>query len=170
MDLAALIRDVPDFPQAGILFKDISTLLQQPAALREAIDRLAAPHREQHLDAVVAIESRGFIFGGAIAQQLGAGFVPVRKAGKLPAETHRVSYELEYGSAALEIHRDALRPGQRVLIVDDLLATGGSAAAAVQLVERLGAVVAGIAFLIELDFLHGRRKLEGYDIHTLIHY
>lgn len=172
MDLASLIRDVPDFPQPGIVFKDITTLLQQPAALREVVDRFAAHYREQRLDAVVAIESRGFIFGGALAYQLDTSFVPVRKAGKLPAETVQVAYELEYGSAEVELHRDALQPGQRALILDDLLATGGTAAAAVQLVEELGATVAGIAFVIELGFLHGRQKLGRHAdlIHTLIHY
>lgn len=172
MDLASLIRDVPDFPQPGIVFKDITTLLQQPAALREVVDRFAAHYREQDIDAVVAIESRGFIFGGALAYQLNTSFVPVRKAGKLPAETLQVSYYLEYGSAEVELHLDALEPGQRVLILDDLLATGGTAAAAIQLVEGLGATVAGIAVVIELDFLHGRQKLGRYadTIYTLIHY
>ena len=172
MDLASLIRDVPDFPQPGIVFKDITTLLQQPAALREVVDRFAAHYRDQRIDAVVAIESRGFIFGGALAYQLDASFVPVRKAGKLPAETLQVSYYLEYGTAEVELHLDALEPGQRVLILDDLLATGGTAAAAIQLVEKLGATVAGIAFVIELDFLHGRQKLGRHAdlIHTLIHY
>ena len=172
MDLAGLIRDVPDFPQPGIVFKDITTLLQQPAALREVVDRFAAHYREQRIDAVVAIESRGFIFGGALAYQLDASFVPVRKAGKLPAETVRVAYDLEYGSAEVELHRDALQPGQRALILDDLLATGGTAAASIELVEALGATVAGIAFVIELDFLHGRQKLGRHAdlIHTLIHY
>ena len=172
MDLASLIRDVPDFPQPGIVFKDITTLLQQPAALREVVDRFAAHYREQDIDAVVAIESRGFIFGGALAYQLDASFVPVRKAGKLPAETLQVSYYLEYGTAEVELHLDALEPGQRVLILDDLLATGGTAAAAIQLVEKLEATVAGIAVVIELDFLHGRQKLGRYAdmVHTLIHY
>lgn len=172
MDLASLIRDVPDFPQPGIVFKDITTLLQQPAALREVVDRFAAHYREQSIDAVVAIESRGFIFGGALAYQLNTSFVPVRKAGKLPAETLQVSYYLEYGTAEVELHLDALAPGQRVLILDDLLATGGTAAAAVQLVEKLGATVAGIAVVIELDFLHGRQKLGRHAglIHTLVHY
>ncbi|MAG36069.1 MAG: adenine phosphoribosyltransferase [Dehalococcoidia bacterium] len=172
MDLASLIRDVPDFPQPGIVFKDITTLLQRPAALREVVDRFTAHYRDQHIDAVVAIESRGFIFGGALAYQLDASFVPVRKAGKLPAETARVAYELEYGSAEVQIHRDALEPGQRALILDDLLATGGTAAATALLVEGLRAAVAGIAFVIELDFLQGRQKLGRYAdvIHTLIHY
>ena len=172
MDLASLIRDVPDFPQPGIVFKDITTLLQQPAALREVVDRFAERYREQDIDAVVAIESRGFIFGGALAYQLDASFVPVRKAGKLPAETLQVAYDLEYGTAEVELHLDALEPGQRVLILDDLLATGGTAAAAIQLVEKLEATVAGIAVVIELDFLHGRQKLGRYAdmVHTLIHY
>lgn len=172
MDLASLIRDVPDYPQPGIVFKDITTLLQEPAALRAVVDRFAAHYREQDIDAVVAIESRGFIFGGALAYQLDASFVPVRKAGKLPAKTLQVAYYLEYGTAEVELHLDALEPGQRVLILDDLLATGGTAAAAVQLVEKLGATVVGIAFVIELDFLHGRQKLGRHAdlIHTLIHY
>ena len=172
MDLASLIRDVPDFPQPGIVFKDITPLLQQSAALRAVVDRFAAHYREQRIDAVVAIESRGFIFGGALAYQLNAGFVPVRKAGKLPAETLQVAYYLEYGTAEVELHLDALEPGQRVLILDDLLATGGTAAATVRLVEALGATIAGIAVVIELDFLHGRQKLGRYAdmIYTLIHY
>ncbi len=172
MDLARLIREVPDFPQPGIFFKDITPLLQQPAALRAVVDRFAAHYRDQQIDAVVAIESRGFIFGGALAYRIDASFVPVRKAGKLPAETLQVAYYLEYGSAEVELHRDALEPGQRVLILDDLLATGGTAAASIQLVEELGATVAGIAFVIELDFLHGREQLGRYAdmIYSLIHY
>ena len=179
MDLASLIRDVPDFPAPGILFKDITTLVRDPAAFREVISHLAehyAPlaktgdYRNTPVDIVAAIESRGFILGAPVAWQLGAGFVPVRKPGKLPAKFISESYSLEYGANAIEIHEDAIQPGQRVLVVDDLLATGGSARAAVNLVERLGGNVIGVAFLVELDFLRGRQKLEGYPILSLIHY
>lgn len=168
MDLAKLIRDVPDFPVKGILFKDITTLLQNPLAFKEAVDALAARWLGQRIDQVVAIESRGFILGAPLAYKLGAGFVPVRKPGKLPAETISVEYSLEYGTNMLQMHVDAISPGQRVLVVDDLLATGGSAKAAVELVERLGGVVVGLAFLVELGFLKGAAKLEGYDVFSLI--
>ena len=168
MDLASFIRDIPDFPVEGILFKDITPLLQNPQAFREAIDQLAARYKDRAIDQVVAIESRGFIFGAPLAYKLGAGFIPVRKPGKLPAETISVEYTLEYGTNTLEMHKDALKPGDRVLLVDDLLATGGSARAAANLVEQLGGKVEGIAFLIELEFLHGRSKLEGYDVFSLI--
>jgi adenine phosphoribosyltransferase len=154
-----VIRDVPDFPREGVLFKDVTTLLGDAAAFRAAIDGLVEGHTGQAIDLVVGVESRGFILGGAVAYLLGAGFVPVRKPGKLPAERISVSYTLEYGENVLEIHTDAIRPGQRVLVVDDLLATGGTAAATVELVQRLGGVVAGIAFLIELGFLDGARAL-----------
>ena len=157
--LRALIRDVPDFPREGVLFKDVTTLLGDAGSFRAAIDGLAEAHAGQAIDLVVGVESRGFILGGAVAYLLGAGFVPVRKPGKLPAERISVSYTLEYGENVLEIHTDAIRPGQRVLVVDDLLATGGTAAATVELVQRLGGVVAGIAFLIELGFLDGARAL-----------
>ncbi|MCD6519291.1 MAG: adenine phosphoribosyltransferase [Anaerolineae bacterium] len=168
MDLASFIRDIPDFPVEGILFKDITPLLQNPQAFREAIDQLAARYKDRAIDQVVAIESRGFIFGAPLAYKLGAGFIPVRKPGKLPAETISVEYTLEYGTNTLEMHKDALKPGDRVLLVDDLLATGGSARAAAKLIEQLGGKVEGIAFLIELEFLHGRSKLEGYDVFSLI--
>ena len=168
MDLAKLIRDVPDFPVKGILFKDITTLLRNPLAFKEAVDALAARWLGQRIDQVVAIESRGFILGAPLAYKLGAGFVPVRKPGKLPAETISVEYSLEYGTNMLQMHVDAISPGQRVLVVDDLLATGGSAKAAVELVERLGGVVVGLAFLVELGFLKGAAKLEGYDVFSLI--
>ena len=168
MDLASFIRDIPDFPVEGILFKDITPLLQNPQAFREAIDQLAARYKDRAIDQVVAIESRGFIFGAPLAYKLGAGFIPVRKPGKLPAETISVEYTLEYGTNTLEMHKDALKPGDRVLLVDDLLATGGSARAAANLIEQLGGKVEGIAFLIELEFLHGRSKLEGYDVFSLI--
>ena len=157
--LRSLVRDVPDFPHDGILFKDITTLLRDPQAFHDAIEALAAAHREDGIDVVVGVESRGFVLGGAVAYLLGAGFVPVRKQGKLPAETVAVEYALEYGQATLEIHRDALSPGDRVLIVDDLLATGGTAAATVSLIEQLHGEVVAIAFLIELEALGGARVL-----------
>ena len=167
-DLAKLIRSIPDFPIKGILFRDITTLLQNPQAFRQVIDTLAQKYVGQQIDKVVAIESRGFILGAPLAYRLGAGFVPIRKPGKLPAETIRVDYSLEYGTNSLEIHVDAITPGQRILIADDLLATGGSAKAAVDLVERLGGIVIGLAFLIELEELNGIKKLEGYDVSSLI--
>jgi adenine phosphoribosyltransferase len=170
MDLASLIRDVPDFPIDGILFKDITTLTRNKEAFREAIDRMADRYADNDIDGIVAIEARGYIFGAPLAYKLGAGFVPIRKPGKLPAETISESYELEYGTNTLEMHRDGIEPGQRILVVDDLLATGGSARAAINLVERLGGRIVGVAFLVELDFLHGRDKLEGYDMLSLIHY
>ena len=170
MDLAATIRSVPDFPIKGILFYDITTLLKDPAALKESIDRLTHHYREASLDKVVGIESRGFIFGLPLAYQLDAGFVPVRKPGKLPAATLSESYALEYGTNSLEIHVDAIEKGQRVLIVDDLLATGGTARATCNLVEQLGGTVVGLAFAIELNFLKGREKLKGYEVFSLIQY
>jgi adenine phosphoribosyltransferase len=168
MDLSKLIRDVPNFPIEGILFKDITTLLKDPLALRETIQRMAARYEGQAISQVLAIESRGFIFGAPLAYALGAGFVPIRKPGKLPAETVSVDYSLEYGKNTLQMHADALVPGQNVLIVDDLLATGGSARAAIQLAERLGANVIGLAFVVELAFLEGRKKLDGYDVFSLV--
>jgi len=170
MDLARLIRDVPDFPKKGILFKDITTLLRDPEAFREAIDALAARYVDERIDEVVAVESRGFVFGAPLAYKLGAGFVPVRKPGKLPAQTTSVEYSLEYGTGRLEMHLDAIQPGQRILLVDDLLATGGSAKAAAELVERLGGVIVGLAFLIELEFLQGATKLEGRRVYSLIRF
>ncbi|MBC7259244.1 MAG: adenine phosphoribosyltransferase [Chloroflexi bacterium] len=170
MDLARMIRDVPDFPVKGILFKDITTLINDPAAFREAVDRMAAPYEGMEIDLVAAIESRGFIFGAPLAYKLGAGFVPVRKPNKLPAETISASYTLEYGTNTLEMHKDAIRPGQRVLLVDDLLATGGSAKAAATLIEQLGGKVVGIAFLIDLTFLKGVEKLKGYDVRSIIQF
>lgn len=170
MDLAALIRDVPDFPQPGVLFKDITTLLRDPAGFRAGVDRLTAAFVADRIDVVVGLESRGFIFGAPLAYRLGTGFVPIRKYGKLPADRIHVEYELEYGSAAFEIHTDAVKPGQRVLIVDDLLATGGTARAAVDLIERLGGEVVACAFLIELAFLHGRDRLPGRRLVSLITY
>ncbi len=170
MDLAKTIRSVPDFPIEGILFYDITTLLKNPAALKESVDRLFDHYQNAGIDVIVGIESRGFIFGMPLAYHLGVGFVPVRKPGKLPAETIEESYALEYGTNTLEIHVDAIEPGQKVLVVDDLLATGGTAQATCQLIERLGGEVGGLAFAIELSFLQGRKKLPGYDIFSLVAY
>lgn len=157
--LRARIRDVPDFPREGVLFKDVTTLLGDAGAFRDAVDALVLAHHGQHIDLVAGVEARGFILGGAVAYLIGAGFVPVRKRGKLPRETVAVDYALEYGEAALEVHTDAIAEGQRVLVVDDLLATGGTAAATVSLVERLGGHVVGIAFLVELSALGGAAQL-----------
>ena len=170
VDLRLIIRDVPDFPKKGIVFKDITTLLKDIDAFRQAVKELCAPYREKNIDIIIGVESRGFIFGGAMAVDLGVGFVPVRKPGKLPAETVKEEYALEYGTDAIELHRDAIQKGMQVLVVDDLLATGGTAAATVRLVERLGGTVIGMAFLIELSFLRGRDKLKGVPIHVLINY
>ena len=169
-ELRAKIRDIKDFPTEGILFKDITTLLKDGPAFRHVIDALAAQYEDAKVDVVVGVESRGFILAGPVAHQLGAGFVPVRKLGKLPAKTIEVEYELEYGRDALAVHEDAIRTGQRVLVVDDLLATGGTIAATLRLVEQLGGVVVGVAFLIELAFLKGRAKLAEYPLHSLIVY
>jgi adenine phosphoribosyltransferase len=170
VDLKEKIRHVPDFPKAGILFYDITTLLQDPAGFRAAVDSLALPFTAQRIEIVVGIESRGFIFGAAVADRIGAGFTPVRKAGKLPSECIRASYDLEYGTDALEMHNDGIREGQRVLIVDDLLATGGTARATTELVKRLGGEVHALAFLIELLALNGRGKLPGENVHTVLQY
>jgi adenine phosphoribosyltransferase len=164
------IRHVPDFPKKGILFYDITTLLRDREGFAQSVRSLASPFEHQRIDVVVGIESRGFILGGAVADRLGAGFVPVRKLGKLPAKSVRVTYDLEYGSDSLEMHEDAVSGGQRVLIVDDLLATGGTAAATVQLVQQLGGTVHGIAFLIELLELNGRAKLGGQNVLALLQY
>jgi adenine phosphoribosyltransferase len=169
-ELRAKIRDIKDFPTEGILFKDITTLLKDGPAWASVIDHLAARYHTSRVDLVVGVESRGFIFGGALAHQLKAGFVPVRKRGKLPSRTIEEEYELEYGRDVLAIHEDAIEPGQRVLVVDDLLATGGTMAATLRLVERLGATVVGAAFLIELSFLKGRARLAGHRIDSLIVY
>jgi adenine phosphoribosyltransferase len=169
-DLAAKIRDVPDFPKPGILFKDITTLLREGPAFKAAIDGLLAQVHGKQVDVVVGMESRGLIFGAPIAYALGVGFVPVRKLGKLPSEVVSVEYDLEYGSATLEMHKDAIRPGQKVLIVDDLLATGGTVAGTIDLVKQLQGDIVALAFLIELKFLKGRDRLQGYDITTLIQY
>jgi len=164
------IRHVPDFPKPGILFYDITTLMKDPAGFRAAVDAMAAPYVGQHVDLVVGIESRGFIFGAAVADRLNAGFAPVRKLGKLPHATRRASYQLEYGTDSLEIHEDAITPGQRVLVVDDLLATGGTAAATVGLVRGLGGDVVGVQFLIELVALGGRAKLLDEHVRTVLAY
>ena len=169
-ELRAKIRDIKDFPTEGILFKDITTLLKDGPAFRRVIDLLAERYQRERVEVVVGIESRGIIFGGALAHQLNAGFVPVRKLGKLPGKTIEVEYELEYGRDALAVHEDAIRPGQRVLAVDDLLATGGTMAATLRLIAQLGGHVVGVAFLIELGFLHGREKLRNCPLHSLIVY
>jgi adenine phosphoribosyltransferase len=169
-DLRAKIREVPDFPKPGILFYDITTLLREGDAFREVIDRMAEAVKGEKIDLVVGMESRGFIFAAPLADRLGAGFVPVRKLGKLPAETIEVEYDLEYGTATLEIHRDAISKGQRVLVVDDLLATGGTVIGTIELVRRLGGEIAGLSFMVELTALGGRAKLGDYSIHTLLAY
>lgn len=168
--IARHVRDIPDFPKPGILFKDLTPLMRNPGALRVTTAALADPFRAAGITAVVGMEARGFIFGSLVAAELGAGFVPLRKPGKLPAATHAVSYDLEYGSATLEIHADALSSADRVLLVDDLMATGGTAAASLALVRRSGAEVAGCAFVIELDFLDGRAALGDCRVHSLLHY
>jgi adenine phosphoribosyltransferase len=170
MDIAAHIRDIIDFPVKGIVFKDITTLLQEPAAFKESVDRLVALFKDSSFDAIVAMEARGFIFAAPMAIQLGIPFIPIRKPGKLPAETVSVSYELEYGSDSLEMHKDALKPGSRVLIVDDLLATGGTARGVTDLIEKVGCNVGALAFVIELAFLKGRNSFEGIPVHSLIVY
>ena len=168
--IKGLIREIPDFPQPGISFKDITTLLQDPAGLKTAIDAMVRPFRPSEVEMVVGIESRGFVVGTPMALALGCGFVPVRKPGKLPGTVIRQEYALEYGTDAVEMHQDALSPGQRVLLVDDLLATGGTMQAACQPVERLGAHILGISFLVELEFLDGRRLLQGYRIESVVQY
>lgn len=170
MDLKQHIRRVPDFPKAGILFYDITTLLRDPQGFRTTIDLIATPYEGQGIDAVVGIESRGFILGAAVAQRIGAGFIPIRKPGKLPAKALKENYDLEYGKDALEIHADAVEPGQRILIVDDVLATGGTAAAATQLVKKLGGQLHGLAFLIELLGLEGARRLPGEKVFSVLKY
>lgn len=168
--LKSKIRHIPDFPKAGILFYDVTTLLRDPEGFRLAIDSLASPYRDRGISLVVGVESRGFILGAAVADRIGAGFVPVRKVGKLPSECVRASYDLEYGSDSLEMHRDAVEPGQRVLVVDDLLATGGTARATVDLVKQVGGIVEGVALLIELVALNGRAKLPGENITAVLQY
>lgn len=168
--LKSLVRTVPDFPKPGILFYDITTLLKDRKGFAELIDGLAAHYIGRQIDVVLGIEARGFIFGPALAYRLNAGFAPVRKPKKLPAEVIRVSYDLEYGSDSLEIHKDAVQPGQRVLILDDLLATGGTMEATVRLVNELGGEIAGLGFAVELDFLKGRERFPEYDVFSLLHY
>ncbi len=168
--LKNLVREVPDFPKKGILFYDITTLLKDKVGFATLIDALSEHYLDVKIDLVLAIEARGFIFGPALAYRLNAGFVPIRKPGKLPAQTVQWKYELEYGIDTLEIHKDAIKPGQRVIIVDDLLATGGTANACMQLAKSLGAEVAGLGFVVELDFLSGRKKFDGTEVFSLLHY
>jgi adenine phosphoribosyltransferase len=170
MDLKQHIRSVPDFPKTGILFYDITTLLRDPLGFKTTVDLLSTPYVGQGIDAVVGIESRGFILGAAVAQQIGAGFIPIRKPGKLPSKAIKETYDLEYGKDALEIHEDAVTSGQRILIVDDVLATGGTAAAAVQLIRKLGGELHGLAFLIELLFLNGKQKVEDENVYSVLQY
>ncbi|MGX2040522.1 adenine phosphoribosyltransferase [Methylocaldum sp. MU1018] len=168
--LKASIRDIPDFPKPGILFKDITPLVKDPSALRLAVHHLLHPYLGRGITAVAGMEARGFIFGSLVAWELGVGFVPLRKPGKLPYDVQSISYDLEYGLASLEMHIDALGPGDKVLLVDDLLATGGTAKASCELVESLGAEIVACAFVVELDELKGREKLERYPVHSLLHY
>jgi len=168
--LSKAIRDIPDFPKQGIVFKDITTLLADATAFKKSVDTLVERYRAMNVDVVLGVEARGFIFGAAVAYGLGTGLVIVRKPGKLPWKTHQISYELEYGTDTLEIHQDAIKPGQRVLIVDDLLATGGTTAAVVGLVEKIGGQVVECAFVIELDFLNGRAKLGQTPVFSLVHF
>jgi len=170
IDLREKVRDVPDFPQPGIVFKDIMPLVADPAAFRQTVDDLAAWSRERQPDIILGAEARGFIFGGALAYALGCGFVTARKPGKLPWRTVEATYDLEYGTDRLQIHEDAVGAGQRVIVLDDVLATGGTARAKCELVERVGGIVVGVLFVIELEFLHGREKLADYDVHSLIGY
>ncbi|RKZ18349.1 adenine phosphoribosyltransferase [bacterium] len=170
MDLKKYIRDVPDFPKEGIIFKDITTLIGNGDAFKYAVDKMIEPFKEESIDRIIGIESRGFLFGGAMAYIIGTGVNIARKPGKLPWKTIKEEYSLEYGTNALEIHIDAVKEGEKILIVDDLLATGGTALAVAKLVERLGGSVVGISFLVELTFLNGRKKLEGYKVHSVIEY
>ena len=169
-DLKKLIREVPDYPKPGILFYDLTTLLQDPQGFRALVDRLCGHYEGKKVDVVAGIEARGFIFGPALAYRLGAGFVPVRKPKKLPSKTASITYDLEYGTDTLEIHEDAVKKGQHVLICDDLLATGGTAAATASLIRKLGGDVVGAAFAVELNFLNGRKKLPGIDVFSLLKY
>jgi len=170
LELKKYIRDIPDFPKKGIIFKDITTLLMDAEAFRGAVESIVKEYKGKKIDKVLAVEARGFIFGGAVANELQAGFIPVRKKGKLPWKTNAVTYELEYGSDTLEMHEDAIKPGESVLIVDDLLATGGTVKAVTDLVKQFDGKIEGIAFLIELSFLKGRDKLKDYPIYSLITY
>jgi len=169
-DLKKLIREIPNYPKPGILFYDITTLIKDRAGFARVVDYMTSPYLDKNVDLVLGMEARGFIFGPAMAYRLNAGFIPVRKANKLPGETERYTYNLEYGTDTLEIHKDAIQPGQRVLIVDDLLATGGTAVAAATLASKLGADICGLSFVVELDFLNGRKRLEPYDVFSLLHY
>lgn len=169
-DLKAAIREIPDWPKKGILFYDVTTLLKQGLCFEQTINALIEPYKSAKVDLVLGVEARGFIFAPPVAYALKAGFVPVRKPGKLPAAKLQVSYELEYGTDTLEIHQDAVQPGQRVLIVDDLIATGGTAKAVAEMVEAMGGIVVGLAFVVELGFLNGRDKLSKYDLHTVLKY
>ena len=169
-ELDQYIRNIPDFPEPGIQFKDITPLIKEPQILKIAIKKLIAPFIDEKINAVVGMEARGFIFGSLAAWELGVSFIPLRKPNKLPYKVESLSYDLEYGKSALEIHVDALNKNDRVLLVDDLIATGGTAVASCKLIEKLGAEIIGCAFVIELDFLNGRKKLSKYDIHSLIHY
>jgi adenine phosphoribosyltransferase len=168
--LKAHVRDIPDYPRPGVVFKDITPLLAAPDAFAAVVDAVAAPFAERRIDKVIGIEARGFVFAAPVAYRHAAGFVPVRKAGKLPWQIEQAEYELEYGTDLLEIHRDAIQPGEQVLIVDDVLATGGTARATQSLVERLGGEIVGLAFFIELEFLHGRDRLDGHEVHSVIAY
>jgi adenine phosphoribosyltransferase len=168
--LKAAIREVPDWPKKGILFYDVTTLLKQARCFEQTISALFDPYKDKQVDLVLGIEARGFIFAPTVAYALKAGFIPVRKPGKLPAAKLQVNYELEYGTDSLEIHQDAIEPGQRVLIVDDLIATGGTAKAVAEMAETMGATVVGLAFVVELTFLHGRDKLKRYDVHSILKY
>lgn len=168
--LEAYIRNIPDFPEPGIQFKDITPLVKDPAMLKQAVQQLIDPFKEKEISAIAGMEARGFIFGSLAAWELNIGFIPLRKPGKLPYDVETMSYDLEYGSASLEVHIDALEKDDKVLLVDDLLATGGTAAASCDLVEKLGAEVVACAFVVELDFLEGRKKLSNYNVHSLIHY
>ena len=170
MDLKSLIRDVPDFPKKGIIFKDITPLLKHPKAFQEVVHQLASRYQDQKINGIVAMESRGFILGGALATQMGVSFIPVRKPGKLPWKTLQETYELEYGKDTLEIHEDSISKGDRILILDDVLATGGTAAATIRLVERAGGDVVEACFLIQLSFLNGHEKLKSTPIYSIIHY
>lgn len=170
LSLTEKIRDIPDFPEAGIVFKDITTLLKDAEAYKQCVDSLQERFADEHIDKVVGPESRAFLLGGPLAYLLGAGYVPARKPGKLPAKTIRAEYSLEYGTNVLEMHEDAISPGERVLVVDDLLATGGTVCATIDLVQRLQGEIVGLAFLIELEFLHGRERLQGYRVESLIKY
>jgi adenine phosphoribosyltransferase len=170
IDLKSKIRDIPNFPKEGIIFKDITTLLKDPEAFKKAIDKIATFYKDEGIEKVIGVESRGFILGAPVAFQLGAGFIPVRKPGKLPSDIYEAKYELEYGTDTLTIHQDALTPGQRVLIVDDLLATGGTVSATIELIKLLGGVIVGIAFLVELSELRGRNRIDGFNILSLITY